>query len=189
MGKFILSCLFLGIIAACARVPLPLEEGHPLPDFLAVGTELADQLVDSRREQPPGGERIIVASLVSLDDLEKTSSFGRAVGEAVSAALFRCGYDVVEIRKTPDIYLEKQLGTLVLSRDAAILARQQQLRAVVAGTYSLTPSSVIVQVKMLAADSAEVLAVSGLEIVRNSGINHLLADAGSGFSGALSAYE
>ncbi len=190
MGKFISICFFLVFLASCARVPLPQEAGHPLPDFLAVGTKLADQLADSRRPpRPSSGERLVVASLVSLDDLEKTSSFGRAISEAVSAALFRRGFEVLEIRKTPDIYLEKRLGTLVLSRNAAVLARQQQLRSVVAGTYSLTPTSVIVQVKMLATDSADVLAVAGLEIVRNTGVNHLLADAGSGLVGPLSAYE
>ncbi|MFU8819469.1 MAG: FlgO family outer membrane protein [Desulfurivibrio sp.] len=162
------------------------------PDFFGIGEDLAVQLVGNFRS---GGEvpgtRLILTSLVDLDNLRESSRFGRTVSEALATQLFRHGFEVEEVRKAEAIMIRDPTGELVLSRDISRLAREHAAHAVVAGTYSLTPGTVIVNVRLLDAASRSVLSVAGIEIQRSRAINNMLAaSSGSGLSDTgLSGYE
>lgn len=158
------------------------------PDFFGVGEELARQLLANRREGANGG-RLIFTTLVNLDDLRQTSKFGRTMSESLATQLFQHGYGVVELRKVANIMIQDHNGEMILSRDAARLARQYEANAIVAGTYSLTPKTVIVNVKLLDVGSQEVLSVAGMELERSSAINYMLADQVGQVDGPLSGYE
>jgi TolB-like protein len=159
------------------------------PDFFGVGEELALQLAGSQRYKVKG-QRLILTTVVDIDNLYVTSRFGRTLTESLATSLFRHGFGVVEIRKSSEILMKGNSGELILTRDAALLARQQEAGAILAGTYSLTPGSVIINLRMLDAASQQVLSVAGLELQRSRTINHLLAAGGGGFGDAvLSAYE
>jgi TolB-like protein len=157
------------------------------PDFFGIGEELALQLTSGLRGS---GQRLILTTVVDLDNLYVTSRFGRTLTEALSTSLFRHGFGVVEVRKSAELLIRDNSGELILSRDAALLARQQQATAILAGTYSLTPGTVILNLKLLDAASQQVLSVAGLELQRSNSINHLLA-MGAGGAGEvkLSGYE
>jgi len=159
------------------------------PDFFGVGEELALQL--SAGMQGGGrGQRLLLTTIVELDNLYATSRFGRTLSESLSTSLFRHGFAVVEIRKGAEVLIRDNSGELVLTRDVELLARQQQVSAILTGTYSLTPTTVILNLKLLAAGSQQVLSVAGLELQRSRAINHLLAAGSANGSDAfLSAYE
>lgn len=159
------------------------------PDFFGFGEYLARQLVANRGHGAVSGERIILTSMVNLDNLYETSAFGRTMTESLSTCLFRHGFRVAEVRKAPAVFIRNQEGELLLSRDAALLAKSQQVQSIVTGTYSLTPTTVIVNVRLLDAGSQEVLSVAGMELQRSHNINYLLAADNALVDGRLSAYE
>lgn len=162
------------------------------PDFFGLGNDIASQLVANYRPGGrPQGVRVLLATVVELDDLYATSRFGRTLTESLATQLFRHGLEVEEVRKTAELMIKDPGGELVLSREVAKLAGQHQVNAVVAGTYSLTPKTVIVNIRMLDAASQAVLSVAGVEIQRSAAINHLLiASSGQGLQdGGLSARE
>jgi TolB-like protein len=159
------------------------------PDFFGFGEELARQLVANRRDGGRSGERLILTTFVSLDDLYETSGFGRALTEALSTSLFKQGFGVVEVRKMSGLFMKRDGGELTLTRDAALIAKEQEVQALVAGTYSVTPTTVIVNVRMIAADSAAVMSVGGMELQRSANINYLLYETNGAAVGSMSAYE
>jgi TolB-like protein len=132
-----------------------------------------------------------MATVVDIDDLYATSRFGRTLTEALSTSLFRHGFGIVEIRKSTELLVKDKSGELMLSRDAKLLALEQEAGAILTGTYSLTPDTVIVNLKLIDAGSQDVLSVAGLEIQRSMSINHLLSNSTPGGMGdaVLSAYE
>ncbi len=160
------------------------------PDFFGFSDYLARQLVANR---PNGailhGERIILTSMVNLEDLYETSAFGRTMTESLSTTLFKYGFRVAEVRKAPSVFIRSQEGELVLSRDVALLAANQAVHGIISGTYSLTPTTVIINVRLLDATSQEVLSVAGLELQRTRNINYLLTERGIFNDVQLSAYE
>ncbi len=160
------------------------------PDFFGFSDYLARQLVANRvNGNRVNGERIILTSMVSLDDLYETSAFGRTMTESLSTTLFKYGFRVAEIRKAPSVFVRSHGGELVLSRDVALLAESQAVHGIISGTYSLTPTTVIINVRLLDATSQEVLSVAGMELERSRSINYLLTDRGDFKDVQLSAYE
>ena len=183
---FLLICV---LVSGCARTGEKVDFAAATPDFFGFGDELAKQLVVNKRNNTVTEERLILTTFVNLDDLYQTSGFGRALAESLSNSLFRQGFRVAEIRKAPGLYVKAKGGELTLTRDISLIAKEQDVQAIVAGTYSLTPKTIVVNAKMLAADSEEVLSVAGLEIERSSNINYLLSERKGLVVGPLSAYE
>jgi hypothetical protein len=159
------------------------------PDFFGIGEELAVQLVSNRRKSFGKGERLILTTLVDLEKLHTTSRFGRTLSEALATRLFQHGYGIEEIRKVPGVLIKDDYGELILSRDAKRLAAEHECDVIVAGTYALTPETVIINVKFLDALSQEVFSVAGLELQRTTAINYLLSDTEGIVDAKLSAYE
>lgn len=180
--------MLLACLLGCSEAHRPQAVSGLSGDFFGLGEELARQLIANRREAV-GGERLILTTLVNLEDLRQASRFGRAMSESLATQLFQHGYGVVELRKGASVMVQVKNGEMVLSRDAARLAGQHEANAIVAGTYALTPKTVIVNVKLLDAKSQEVLSVAGLELERSSTINYLLADQVGLVDAALSGQE
>lgn len=188
--------VLLVVVAACAL--LFGGCGHELrrggtasvmsPDFFGIGENLARQL-ESNHRQRLKGEQVIMTALVPLDSLDTTSDFGLVMSEALATQLFHRGVEVVETRKAHAVMVIDDKGEFILSRLGEKIAREQQASAIVAGTYSLTPQTVIVNVRLLAAVGNEVLSVAGIEIQRSPAINALLAQRKAGASVELSVYE
>ena len=158
------------------------------PDFFGLGENLARQLKLNHRQELLG-ERVIMTSLVPLDRLENPSGFGLIMAEALATQLFHHGVEVIETRKARSVVMRDDQGELVLSRDGSSIARQQEATSIVAGTYSLTPHTVIVNLRLLSASSSAVLSVAGMEIQRSPAINALLAQGMGRSSLQLSSYE
>ncbi|MDD5758373.1 MAG: FlgO family outer membrane protein [Desulfobulbaceae bacterium] len=163
-------------LAGCSTGQAPQTVSSLAPDFFGIGEELAQQLIAHRQDGSGAGERLIFTTLVNLDDLRQTSKFGRTLSESMATQLFQHGYGVVELRKTANIMLQTNNGEMILSRDASRIAKQYEANAIVAGTYSLTPKTVILNVKLLDVNSNAVLSVAGMELERSSTINYLLAE-------------
>jgi TolB-like protein len=159
------------------------------PDFFGFGEDLARQLMANRQDGRKSGERLILTTFVNLDDLYETSGFGRTLTEALSTSLFKQGFGVAEIRKAPGLYVKSKSGELTLTRDATLIAQKQEAQAIVAGTYSLTPTTVIVNVRMIDAGSSDVMSVGALELQRSANINYLLDEKKGAVTGPMSAYE
>jgi len=195
----LVALMLLAPLGGCAEKPREMRPGTGAtisvitPDFFGIGEDLATQLVGNFRAGGtlPAGTRLIFTTLVDLDDLGESSRFGRTASEALATQLFRHGFEVEELRKAEVIMVRDPAGELVLSRDISRLAREHAAHAVVAGTYSLTPTTVIVNVRLLDAASRSVLSVAGIEIQRSRAINSMLAAGlGPGLrDGGLSGYE
>lgn len=170
-----LTVMLMACLSGCGPAKPPQTVAGLSADFFGIGEELARQLIANRREGA-GEERLIFTTLVNLDDLRQTSKFGRTMSEAMATQLFQHGYGVVELRKAANIMVQANNGEMVLSRDAARLASQYEANAIVAGTYSMTPKTVIINVKLLDVHSEEVLSVAGMELERSSAINYLLTE-------------
>lgn len=183
--------LLVGLLSAsgCGRMRTGGTVSIVTPDFFGIGEDIALQLETSLRQPLGRGQGVIMTSVVDIDNLYQSSRFGRTLTEAVSTRLFRHGFGVVEVRKSAELLMKSSTGELMLTRDASLLAEELDAQAVVVGTYSLTPNTVIVNIKLLDAASHEVLSVAGLEIQRSSNINHLLYGTTGPVAAVLSGYE
>ncbi len=165
------------LLTACAQTRTPQTLSAASPDFFGIGDNLARQLINNRRSLNTN-ETLIFTTIVNLNNLDQTSKFGRALSESLATRLFQYGFHVIELRKAGAIMVKDKTGELILSRESEELGKKQKADAIVAGTYSLTPKSIIINIKLLAAGTQEVLSVAGMELNRSLNINYLLADGG-----------
>ncbi len=166
------------LLAACGQARAPQTLSAASPDFFGIGDNLARQLINNRRSLNTN-ETLIFTTIVNLNNLDQTSKFGRALSESLATRLFKYGFHVIELRKAGAIMVKDKTGELILSRESKELGKEQKADAIVAGTYSLTPKSIIINIKLLAAGTQEVLSVAGMELNRSLNINYLLADGSS----------
>lgn len=181
--------LVLLAFSGCGKVRSGGTVSIKTPDFFGIADDLAVQLKLNSKYTLASNRRLLLTTMVDIDDFYRTSRFGRTLTDALAGRLFRNGFGIVEIRKASHLMVKKGSGELLLTRDISLMAGEQSVEAVVVGTYSLTPNSVIVSVRMLEPDTQEVLSVADMEIQRSNNINHLLFSAGGAGGGQLSAYE
>ncbi len=159
------------------------------PDFFGIGENLARQLAMNHRDQSLADERLLMTTMVPLERLDQTSDFGRVLTESLATQLFHHGAEIIETRRLEELVIAPRKGELMLSRRAADLAANHQATAVVAGTYTLTPQTVIINVRLLDAATDGVLSVAGLELQRSPAVNALLRANTGQDEVALSVYE
>ena len=129
-------------------------------DIENVAVEMTSRL----REFDPTDRIIAVTTFLSLDNFEETSSFGRYVAEELSSQLFKRGFRLREIRQRLRVKVTPGQGEVALSRDADEILRNQQVDAVVTGSYARFGNQVVVNVRMIDVDTARVVSVAQLVV-------------------------
>jgi len=121
-------------------------------DLLNHTQRAADRLARNL-EQPmlPGEGSILVASMVNVDDMTDSSSFGRIAPEQIASALAREPhmFPVIEVRLRQNIFLKEQAGEFLLSREAMDVSKKHDAQALLVGTYAVGHESVYVSARMV----------------------------------------
>ncbi len=138
--------------------------------------ELANQLFANSPGLLSEGYTLTVSTFVNLDNLYKTSSLGRYIGEQLIGELQRAGLDVLDIRKSPSIMIEEDFGEYGLSRDMKELKLAHPSQAMVVGTYSVTVDQLLINARILRNADALVLSSAQLVIDQNWTTLQLLAN-------------
>lgn len=105
-------------------------------------------------EQAP----LIVATLVNIDRLEQSSTFGRVVSEQLSSRLTQLGENVVELKVRNSVFMKRNEGEFLLTRELREVASAHRASAVVVGTYAESSDFVYVTLKVVDVSSSMVLA-------------------------------
>jgi hypothetical protein len=152
-------------VCACARSdkpdPLPYDMPVDPPsgaDLLTVNTYAGDALSSMLLQRAGVDSGILATSLVRLDALDATSSFGRLTGQQIASRIAQHGFMVLDIRLTSALALTRE-GEFMLSRDMGrLLAATYDAHAVLVGTYSHSGEKIFVSVRVLRLTDGAVLA-------------------------------
>lgn len=147
-GSFIAAILVAALFSSCATAPAANERVRLSGDMFG-SRLLAMTILDQLRSREVLNQPIIVTTFVNLNNLNKSSVFGRALAEKLLTELHQAGFTVSEIRKGKDVFLREELGELILTRDAKETMGKTHARAVLAGTYVATADSVIVNARLI----------------------------------------
>ena len=147
------------LLGACATQ-------HPEPDYTAVSANAfvaanygaADALVLQLRGKLADDKPLIMATIVNIDALEQTSMLGRLVSEQVSTRLAQGGLKMLEMKLRNSVYLKRNQGELMLTREIGDVAHTHNAQAVVVGSYAETREAVFVNIKVIQPTTNLVLA-------------------------------
>ncbi|MBI5815607.1 MAG: hypothetical protein HZB29_08355 [Nitrospinae bacterium] len=135
---------------------------------------LAYMLLDQLRNRDVVNQPIVVTTFVDLNNLTKSSVFGRVLAERLLNELHHAGFTVSEIRKGKDIFVREELGELILSRNARELLGKTNARAILAGTYVATAESIIINARLIDINSPLILSSCSYNLKMTKELEKLL---------------
>ena len=107
---------------------------------------------------------IIVTTMVSVDDLTRSSTFGRLASQLILNRLAQNGYSVRDVTYMHALDVDVRTGELVLTRDASRLSHDMGAQAVVVGTYAKGGQLIYLNLRMLDANSGLVISSADVAI-------------------------
>lgn len=157
--RVFLGLALASLLAGCAT-PQAAEETNVVSRNNAAGDVLA-QLLNSRGM---AGAPVVVGTLVQIDNLDQSSSFGRMVSEQIAARMAYAGVPVVELKLRNSLYMSKDGGEFLLSRELKDLTLAHKANLAVVGTYAVANQEVLVTVKAVDVSTNKVIAAHSYSI-------------------------
>jgi TolB-like protein len=100
----------------------------------------------------------IVATLVNIDQLEQSSTLGRVISEQITSRLAQIGLGVVELKVRNGVYMKRNEGEFLLTREIKEVASAHKAQAVIVGTYAESASFIYVSLKIVNPGNSIILA-------------------------------
>jgi len=165
------------LLAACASTP-PKEETNYATvssnQFIASNYKAADALLGQLTGKLAGDKPLIMATLVNIDALEQTTTLGRLISEQISTRLSRNHVNMLEMRLRNSVYMKRNQGEMMLTREVNDMAQAHQAQAVVVGSYAETSDMVFVNVKVIQPNTNYVLAAHDYALAKEGIVRSML---------------
>lgn len=179
----LLSALFICSTALGLSACDPTTGLHFNPDVnynIASGSYTAtDRLIMQAGTTLPKNTPLLVGTIADANNLETSSPLGRTVAEQVAARLVQKGYTVTDVRFRNAINVkqdsrdETQAGEFFLSRDLSVISTQQDVGAVVTGTYVDGADDVLVNLRLIAATTGQIISATDFRMPKTSDVRAL----------------
>lgn len=176
MKWLILIAAFFGLSACTALTDgisgVSTEHSNSL---ISSSYRAVDQLVAHQaRSAFSPGQKILVATVVNLNNLNESSAFGRLVAEHASSRLVQLGANVTELKLRGNLFVSAKQGELLLSREAKEISSSYNADAVLVGTYADSLDRIYVTLKLIRAQDAQIVSAYNYAIEKHGPINGLL---------------
>ena len=135
---FLLGLIFLGCVGSIG--------GSNLISTTYYNTE---KLLDREDILYPG-DKVVLASVVDINNLDDTTQFGRTITEEVAKEFIDHGYEIIDVRASlRGVVVKKRKGEFYITRDVENLAKTIKANAIFYGTYSVGKDYVYVNLKLI----------------------------------------
>jgi TolB-like protein len=125
---------------------------------------LATQMMQNKKMHTT--KPVLITSFVRLDNLKKTSEFGRVVSESLINELSNRGFNVIEFRGQMGVSINEQ-GEYFITRDADKLKNTIENTYVVVGTYSRQYKNIMLNARVLDNHSGQIISTSRATFAHN----------------------
>jgi TolB-like protein len=126
--------------------------------------QMAQNALEAAPRDRVGPLKVVVATFVDVDNLYRTSTFGRYVSEQLMGDLASLGAEVSEIRLMPEAFVDIRVGELVLSREMAHIINERNADAYLVGTYARADDKVFVNARLALVGSRKVVGVGQMVV-------------------------
>ena len=163
--------------AACSTGPKK-EEGNYATissnQFIESNYKAADSLMNQLSGKLQADKPLIMATIVNIDALEQTTTLGRLISEQLSTRLAQGGLSMVEMKLRNNVYLKRNQGELMLTREIGEVATAHNAQAIVVGSYAETSDMVFINVKVIQPNSNLVLAGQDYVLAKEAIVRSML---------------
>lgn len=142
--------------------------------FVAANYRAADALLLQLNGKLLADKPLIMATIVNIDALEQTSTLGRLVSEQISTRLAQGGLKMLEMKLRNSVYLKRNQGELMLTREIGEVANSHNAQAIVVGSYAESSDSVFINIKVIQPNTNFVLAGQDFVLAKETIVRSML---------------
>jgi len=132
--KFLVPALLIASLTGCGSFHYYNEVEDD--DLVDVSYDAVSELKSRLKRTIPKNSLIVVSTLLNVDNLNKTSAFGRIVSDQIASAFHKDGYQIVGMEMPIDLFLMKEDGTLELSEETKAMLKRYRAGVLVGGVYA-----------------------------------------------------
>ncbi|RJX26377.1 MAG: hypothetical protein C4531_15750 [Desulfurivibrio sp.] len=122
---------------------------------------------------------LVVTTFVDINNLYRTSSFGRYVAGQLMNEMQRWAIRVIDMRKSLSVVVQEKRGEFGLSRNPEEIPSAHEARAMLTGTYLVGEKEIIVNASIVDNSRGELLSGTTVIFPRNALGNWMLRDSAS----------
>lgn len=159
-------------LSACNRVYYSQEVDDD--DLVEVSYDAVDRLLSNLRQPLPRGSLIVINSLVNVDDMSQSFSFGRIVSDQIASAIHRSGYRVMGMELPTEIFVKNENGILQLSEETKTGLADVGAQALVIGTFAPGKKNAYVSLRVVDIDSGYFVSTTDYSIAMGPDAKNLL---------------
>ncbi len=133
-----LPTLIIPVLLAASLSGCGMFRNYEVKDanLVDVSYDAVDELQQRLTRKIPKNSLIIVTTLLNVDNLNKTSAFGRIVSDQIASAFHKAGYQIVGMELPIDLFVMKEDGTLLLPEDTKKMLKRYYSGVIVGGVYA-----------------------------------------------------
>jgi len=173
LGIILAASLLLGL-AGCEGMPRANKPEPVKADIVGSSHTAADVLVQRSTGALDPAKALIAATFVNIDNLEKTSSFGRIVSEQLATRFSESGFQVIEMLLRSDVYIKQRQGEFLLSRELRNISSEHNAQAVIVGTYAVGRKNVYVTARLIRSKDSVILASYDYSLPLDQDVSYML---------------
>ena len=133
-------------------------------DICATGYEIVDRLVNNAHAPLSLDQIILVSCFVDVNNVQRTSNFGRMIAEHMASRLAQNGYTIVEVKLRDSLYVKEREGEFLLSRRLRDIQVAHDAQGVVVGTYLVTREDLYISARIVRAQDAKIISSCDMKI-------------------------
>lgn len=174
----ILSVALLAMLASCSvpkptRTTLSYDEAV-VSRFVVTNRDAIKKLVANLDIKSFEDSPVLVATVVNVNDLSQAAPLGRTLSEQYASNLAANGLNVKELKLRGDVFIRKETGELLLSREIKDIARSQQASLVLVGTYSSAATLTFITLKLVRTEDSRIISGYDYALPNDADVNWML---------------
>lgn len=156
-------CLMAVLLAGCSRYYYWDNEPDD-KNLVDVSYDAVDNLLQNLKKPLPAGSVVVINSLVNVDDLSQSFSFGRILSDQISSAFHRSGYRIVGMELPTEIFAKNDSGILYLADETKQALNETGASALVIGVFAPGKRNAYVSLKVYDIASENVISSNDFSV-------------------------
>lgn len=154
--------LAMAALAGCNRAYYSTEPDDE--DLVEVSYQAVEDLLENLKQPLPKDSLVVINSLVNVDDLSQTFSFGRILSDQISSAFHRSGYRIMGMELPTEIFVKNDSGILHLSDETKEALNNIGASALVVGVFAPGKRNAYISLRVVDIASQNFISTTDLSV-------------------------
>lgn len=170
MKHLLCLAIVLAFLTGCNTTPTKINDVNMLP----VIHKVSDTLIARAELKISQKSPMLIASFVDINQLDKSSSFGRIISQQIGSAVSAKGYMVKEMLLRNNVYIKQSHGEFLLSRQLRDISSKHKAQAVIVGTYAIGKNTLYATAKIISVENNTIISSYDFTLPLGPDIKELL---------------